>query len=655
MGPVTSILLLPVAVLGLATNVDPGPPPPTEDPWADPGYDPGFDPGGDPGFVGPGVVEGGVVAGDDTWTDPGYDPALDPGGDPGYDPALDPGGDPTLDDTWTDPGYDPTLDDTWTDPGYDPGFDPAAYEPPPSFDTGGSEPWVPGDTEQVAPEDELTDAEREVVRARMLSSLLPAFLDELITTTHLGLLDANDLGEVSPLALLDVRSEADLQFAEDLLIAAEDYSDQLALDALELGIDLPDALFEATAPQGTLPRDPDLFVDASFELLEELELRVDDLVELYGLQPDPPAAEETTGEDEDDVAPAVASAPPSSQAPPPTTPGDGDDAQPSNDGDGSGSLPLILGGIVIAALAVGAALLSTRARRDRAAGPVRSPADPDADADALVVQAGRQLAASLDEDRIAEVAVDTLVTVVGAHDARLAPADETEEPAASAIRTGAASRRQVDGQPVLAVPCVGEGRVVGVLVAVAPHHRDAERLMTEFAAFVGPALSTAARHGSAVDVDGLTQIFNRRRLDRDLARISAERRAVSLVMVDVDHFKRFNDTHGHAAGDEVLRSVATVMADRVRPGDVVYRYGGEEFSILLAETTADEAAEVADRVRAAVAATDVVFDGEVLPRVTISAGVAASHDGAVEGLHREADGALYAAKEAGRDRVEIAG
>ena len=122
-------------------------------------------------------------------------------------------------------------------------------------------------------------------------------------------------------------------------------------------------------------------------------------------------------------------------------------------------------------------------------------------------------------------------------------------------------------------------------------------------------------------------------------------------MVDIDHFKAFNDVHGHRRGDELLRVVAGAIASAVREEDVVYRYGGEEFSVLLAAADVVEAGVIAERVRAAVR-TATTSDG--VGPVTVSVGVAAQGAPIVATtLVEHADAALYAAKEAGRDRVLV--
>ncbi len=148
-------------------------------------------------------------------------------------------------------------------------------------------------------------------------------------------------------------------------------------------------------------------------------------------------------------------------------------------------------------------------------------------------------------------------------------------------------------------------------------------------------------------VDPLTGLANRRRLDQDLARLDAERTAarqpVSVAMVDVDEFKRFNDTFGHSEGDVALRNVSTTIAAAVRASDSVYRYGGEEFLVLLRNAAQQEAVDVCEGIRLAVAS---------LPNlVTVSIGVATGHDEPLPTLTVAADEALYRAKEDGRNRI----
>ena len=126
-------------------------------------------------------------------------------------------------------------------------------------------------------------------------------------------------------------------------------------------------------------------------------------------------------------------------------------------------------------------------------------------------------------------------------------------------------------------------------------------------------------------------------------------------MLDVDHFKQFNDSFGHPAGDEVLRQLARVLADTRRANDVVARYGGEEFAVILVDTAKFTAAKVAERVRERAAAHDFSEAAARAGRITVSIGVATFPDDGAdsEALVRAADVALYAAKRAGRDRMVL--
>ncbi len=157
--------------------------------------------------------------------------------------------------------------------------------------------------------------------------------------------------------------------------------------------------------------------------------------------------------------------------------------------------------------------------------------------------------------------------------------------------------------------------------------------------------------------DGLTGLANRRAFDEHLKRLldATDRfgQPLALILGDIDHFKRINDTWGHEAGDDVLRHVASRLAEGVRTVDVIARYGGEEIAILLPQTSVVGAADLADRLRHAVEAQPVKFKGEEIP-VTASFGVASYPDAvpARDGLFRAADRALYQAKRAGRNCVK---
>jgi diguanylate cyclase (GGDEF)-like protein len=153
--------------------------------------------------------------------------------------------------------------------------------------------------------------------------------------------------------------------------------------------------------------------------------------------------------------------------------------------------------------------------------------------------------------------------------------------------------------------------------------------------------------------DGLTRIANRRAfeatLERELARATRTAEHVSLVMVDIDHFKDLNDSLGHQAGDEVLRNAAAALACACREFDTAARYGGEEFAVILPGCDPEQALEAAERLRRAVG------EAPMPVRLTASAGVATfpAHAGDAESLVRAADEALYASKRAGRNQTTV--
>ena len=155
--------------------------------------------------------------------------------------------------------------------------------------------------------------------------------------------------------------------------------------------------------------------------------------------------------------------------------------------------------------------------------------------------------------------------------------------------------------------------------------------------------------------DALTGLANRRFiLTQRAGAVSAARRhgrALSVAIVDIDHFKRVNDEHGHAAGDAVLAAVAHSMREHIRAEDQLGRLGGEEFLALLPDVDAAAAAAAAEKLRVQIAAMAVAHDGSDLA-VTISAGWATWEGEAPDELLRRADDALYEAKRGGRDRVE---
>ena len=159
--------------------------------------------------------------------------------------------------------------------------------------------------------------------------------------------------------------------------------------------------------------------------------------------------------------------------------------------------------------------------------------------------------------------------------------------------------------------------------------------------------------------DPLTGLHNRRYLwdlmGRELLKAGRTGKPVAAIMTDIDHFKRFNDTWGHEAGDLVLKSVADVLRDNVRGSDIACRYGGEELAVILPEATLEVAIGRAEAIRRGIAALRLEHDGRPLDTITASLGVAVypQHAGDAEALLRVADEAMYEAKRAGRDRVVV--
>jgi two-component system, cell cycle response regulator len=222
-----------------------------------------------------------------------------------------------------------------------------------------------------------------------------------------------------------------------------------------------------------------------------------------------------------------------------------------------------------------------------------------------------------------------------------------------------------DGPPALVLPVVLGGQAVG-RIALAPTarglSREDQRLLSLVAAELSGPLQMAALYEDArrlATTDMLTGLLNRRAfmdaVDRERARSDRHAFPLSLLLLDVDHFKKVNDERGHAAGDAVLQGVARVLQTVARRSDFVARWGGEEFVVALPQTSEAGGRVAAERVRRAVAnETHVVTEGEPM-RVTVSVGVASAEaPWSIEALVGTADAAMYAAKQRGRNRVEVA-
>lgn len=224
-------------------------------------------------------------------------------------------------------------------------------------------------------------------------------------------------------------------------------------------------------------------------------------------------------------------------------------------------------------------------------------------------------------------------------------------------------------QSGIIVPLIVGARVVGTLGCWSRvpglFSDDDERVLEMMASQVATAIAAANVHeATARDAhhDALTLLPNRRQLAEDLRGVLAEALAASrpmaIAMIDIDHFKRLNDEHGHKIGDVTLQRVAKTLRAALRAEDRLYRYGGEEFLVVFANVDAEAGGALAERLRAEVEHMPLLVDqGDAASPVTISIGVAAfPGDGEhLEELIDTADRAMYASKEAGRNRVMLAG
>jgi diguanylate cyclase (GGDEF)-like protein len=217
-----------------------------------------------------------------------------------------------------------------------------------------------------------------------------------------------------------------------------------------------------------------------------------------------------------------------------------------------------------------------------------------------------------------------------------------------------------DARNVVICPLFADGAPTGAMVleygrgVSARVNRKLVMTLNQFANHAGLVLRNAAlmqQIRRMADTDALTGLANRRMFERALAQeISRAQRhgeTVTLMMMDIDHFKNLNDTHGHQVGDDVLRATGVTLNERSRPFDIAARYGGEEFAVILPSCTSKESLAVADRFRSAVAAQT-----SPVP-ITASVGVATfpTHAGTADALLKAADEALYESKRLGRDRV----
>ena len=219
----------------------------------------------------------------------------------------------------------------------------------------------------------------------------------------------------------------------------------------------------------------------------------------------------------------------------------------------------------------------------------------------------------------------------------------------------------------MAVPFPSESELLGVFAmgSVRKRRGQEKRLLRMVADLTALAVNQSSRVRNlenAAEQDVLTGVFNKRYLERrigdEIHRAEQEHTPLSLFILDIDHFKNYNDTNGHVEGDQVLKTVGEILRRSIREGDVAARYGGEEFVVIYPGAPKEVALRLADKLRWAVEAYPFRHgEKQPLGRVTLSGGVANFPDdarSAVE-LMRSADQALYEAKSSGRNRIIGAG
>ncbi|MBI1196732.1 MAG: diguanylate cyclase [Phenylobacterium sp.] len=212
-------------------------------------------------------------------------------------------------------------------------------------------------------------------------------------------------------------------------------------------------------------------------------------------------------------------------------------------------------------------------------------------------------------------------------------------------------------------PLTAQGETIVLLYFETPAGRDGAPgadhpfldLMCDHVALALANLRLRQRLADLADRDGLTGLFNRRRLDHALAALRSNTQ-VACIIADIDHFQRFNDQFGHDAGDVVMQHVAQILAEATEGLAAAYRFGGEEFTLLLPSLNATRARELAETVRGRVSEARLSHNGRLLGRITLSLGVAdAPGGGSASSLIQRADAALLRAKGEERDRTVLAG
>lgn len=224
----------------------------------------------------------------------------------------------------------------------------------------------------------------------------------------------------------------------------------------------------------------------------------------------------------------------------------------------------------------------------------------------------------------------------------------------------------------LCFPIIAQGQIIGIIhlrsglqisQLQSQYGHGIVQLAETFAEQTGLALANLKLRLELQDQatrDPLTGLYNRRYMEealaREIQRANRRQSAVSVLMIDIDFFKKINDTYGHEAGDSVLKAVAAAIQRQIRVSDVACRYGGEEFLVILPETRQDEAIHRAEEIREAVRQLQFSLEGPKLGTVTVSLGVASfpAQGQTLQAIVQAADSALYQAKQSGRDQVQPA-
>ena len=242
----------------------------------------------------------------------------------------------------------------------------------------------------------------------------------------------------------------------------------------------------------------------------------------------------------------------------------------------------------------------------------------------------------------------------------------TDPHSSSGRRSSSRSLEDMEVAPDFVAPVFGVSGTLGALVvAGCPFPLEEERTnMSMLSDLLSMALQNATHLDLSKDgkwVDQFTGMANRlyfqQRFEREIRRTENYRQALALLMLDIDEFKRINDTYGHYAGDVVIKKMAELVKKNTRSSDLVGRYGGDEFMVLITSTTEEKAVSFAEHLREKISTTDIAIPGTEVPvRITISGGIALfpTHGQSTTDLFRAADDALYESKGRGRNRILLA-